>query len=41
MVVAVAGMEHGSAARALRAMGVDRERLAAAAAAEARAAPPR
>jgi ATP-dependent Clp protease ATP-binding subunit ClpA len=41
VVVAVAGMEHGSAARALRAMGVDREALAAAAAAEARAAPPR
>jgi ATP-dependent Clp protease ATP-binding subunit ClpA len=41
VVVAVAGMEHGSAARALRDMGVDREALAAAAAAEARAAPPR
>lgn len=41
VVVAVAGMEHGTAARALRAMGVDREQLAAAAATEARAAPPR
>jgi ATP-dependent Clp protease ATP-binding subunit ClpA len=41
VVVAVAGMEHGTAARALSAMGVDREQLAAAAAAEARAAPPR
>jgi ATP-dependent Clp protease ATP-binding subunit ClpA len=41
VVVAVAGMEHGTAARALRAMGVDREQLAAAAATEARAAPKR
>ena len=41
VVAAVAGMEHGTAVRALRAMGVDRERRAAAAAAEARAAPPR
>jgi ATP-dependent Clp protease ATP-binding subunit ClpA len=41
VVLAVAGMEHGTAARALRAMGVDRERLAAAAAVEARAAPSR
>ena len=41
VVVAVAGMEHGTAARALQSMGVDRERLAAAAAAEGRSAPPR
>jgi ATP-dependent Clp protease ATP-binding subunit ClpA len=41
VVVAVAAMEHGTAARALRGMGVDREQLAAAAASEARAAPPR
>jgi ATP-dependent Clp protease ATP-binding subunit ClpA len=41
VVAAVAGMEHGTAARALRAMGVDRGQLAAAAASEARAAPAR
>lgn len=41
VVVAVASMEHGTAVRALRAMGVDPAQLAAAAAAEARAAPPR
>jgi ATP-dependent Clp protease ATP-binding subunit ClpA len=40
-VAAVAGMEHGTAVRALRTMGVDPVRLAAAAAAEARAAPSR
>jgi hypothetical protein len=41
VVAAVAGLEHGTAARALRAMGVDRGQLAAAAASEARAAPAR
>jgi ATP-dependent Clp protease ATP-binding subunit ClpA len=41
VVAAVAGLEHGTAARALRAMGVERGQLAAAAASEARAAPPR
>jgi ATP-dependent Clp protease ATP-binding subunit ClpA len=41
VVAAVARQEHGTAALALRAMGIDREQLAAAAASEARAAPAR